>query len=28
VVPPVFAGSMYDRNVKGQGVGGHITVTQ
>jgi uncharacterized protein YfaS (alpha-2-macroglobulin family) len=28
VVPPVFAGSMYDRNVKGQGVGGHITVTE
>jgi uncharacterized protein YfaS (alpha-2-macroglobulin family) len=28
VVPPVFAGSMYERNVKGQGVGGHITVTE
>jgi uncharacterized protein YfaS (alpha-2-macroglobulin family) len=28
VVPPVFAGSMYDRNVKGQGVGGHIMVTE
>jgi uncharacterized protein YfaS (alpha-2-macroglobulin family) len=28
VVPPVFAGSMYDRNVKGQGIGGHITVTE
>jgi uncharacterized protein YfaS (alpha-2-macroglobulin family) len=28
VVPPVFAQSMYDRNVKGRGVGGRITVTQ
>ncbi len=28
VVPPVFAESMYDRKVKGRGVGGHITVTQ
>lgn len=28
VVPPVFAGSMYDRTVKARGVGGHITVTQ
>ncbi len=28
VVPSVFAESMYDRNVKGRGVGGHITVTQ
>ncbi|HEY2106355.1 MAG TPA: hypothetical protein VGH29_11255, partial [Candidatus Binataceae bacterium] len=28
VVPPVFAASMYDRNVKARGVGGHITVTQ
>jgi uncharacterized protein YfaS (alpha-2-macroglobulin family) len=28
VVPPVFAASMYDRSVKGRGVGGHITVTQ
>jgi uncharacterized protein YfaS (alpha-2-macroglobulin family) len=27
IVPPVFAASMYDRNVKGRGVGGHITVT-
>ena len=26
VVPPVFAGSMYDRSVQGRGVGGHITV--
>jgi hypothetical protein len=24
----VFAGSMYERNVKGQGIGGHITVTE
>jgi uncharacterized protein YfaS (alpha-2-macroglobulin family) len=28
VVPPVFAQSMYDRNVKGRGVGGKITVTK
>jgi uncharacterized protein YfaS (alpha-2-macroglobulin family) len=28
VVPPVYAESMYDRKVKGRGVGGHITVTQ
>jgi uncharacterized protein YfaS (alpha-2-macroglobulin family) len=28
VVPPVFAESMYDRNVKGRGVGGKITVTE
>ena len=28
VVPPVFAGSMYDRKVKALGVGGHITVTE
>jgi len=28
VVPPVFAESMYDRNVKGRGVGGKIHVTQ
>jgi uncharacterized protein YfaS (alpha-2-macroglobulin family) len=28
VVPPVFAGSMYDRNIKGQGVGAQITVTE
>jgi uncharacterized protein YfaS (alpha-2-macroglobulin family) len=28
VVPPVFAESMYDRNVKGRGVGGKISVTQ
>jgi uncharacterized protein YfaS (alpha-2-macroglobulin family) len=28
VVPPVFAESMYDRNVKGRGVGGRISVTQ
>ncbi|HYS96300.1 MAG TPA: alpha-2-macroglobulin [Chthoniobacterales bacterium] len=28
VVPPVFAQSMYDRNVKGRGVGGKITVTE
>jgi hypothetical protein len=27
-VPPVFAQSMYDRNVKGCGVGGKITVTE
>jgi alpha-2-macroglobulin len=26
-VPPVFAESMYDRGVKGRGLGGHITVT-
>jgi uncharacterized protein YfaS (alpha-2-macroglobulin family) len=28
VVPPIFAQSMYDRNVKGRGVGGRITVTE
>jgi alpha-2-macroglobulin len=28
VVPPVFAESMYDRNVKGRGVGGKLTVTK
>ena len=28
VVPPVFAESMYDRNVKGRGVGGKIIVTK
>ena len=28
VVPPVFAESMYERHVKGLGVGGKITVTQ
>ena len=28
VVPPVFAESMYDRNVKGRGLGGKITVTK
>ncbi|MEY2537397.1 MAG: alpha-2-macroglobulin [Verrucomicrobiota bacterium] len=28
VVPPVFAESMYDRNIKGRGVGGRISVTQ
>ena len=28
VVPPVFAQSMYDRNVKGRGVGGKIMVTE
>jgi uncharacterized protein YfaS (alpha-2-macroglobulin family) len=28
VVPPVFAESMYDRNVKARGVGGHIKVTE
>ena len=27
-VPPVFAQSMYDRNVKGRGIGGKITVTE
>jgi alpha-2-macroglobulin len=27
-VPPVFAESMYDRNVKGRGVGGKITVIE
>ena len=27
-VPPVFAESMYDRSVKGRGIGGHITVTR
>ncbi len=28
VVPPVFAGSMYERNIKGVGVGGRISVTE
>jgi uncharacterized protein YfaS (alpha-2-macroglobulin family) len=28
IVPPVFAQSMYDHNVKGRGVGGKITVTE
>lgn len=28
IVPPVFAQSMYDRDVKGCGVGGKITVTE
>jgi uncharacterized repeat protein (TIGR01451 family) len=28
IVPPVFAQSMYDRNVKGRGVGGKITVSE
>jgi uncharacterized protein YfaS (alpha-2-macroglobulin family) len=28
IVPPVFAQSMYDRNVKGRGVGGKIIVTE
>jgi uncharacterized protein YfaS (alpha-2-macroglobulin family) len=28
MIPPVFAQSMYDRNVKGRGVGGKITVTE
>ena len=28
IVPPVFAQSMYDRNLKGRGVGGKITVTE
>jgi uncharacterized repeat protein (TIGR01451 family) len=28
VVPPVFAESMYDRNLKGRGVGGKISVTK
>lgn len=28
IVPPVFAQSMYDRNIKGRGVGGKITVTE
>ncbi len=28
IVPPVFAESMYDRNVKGRGLGGKITVTK
>ncbi len=27
-VPPVFAQSMYDRNIKGRGVGGRIIVTE
>jgi uncharacterized protein YfaS (alpha-2-macroglobulin family) len=28
VIPPVFAESMYDRNLKGRGLGGKITVTK
>jgi alpha-2-macroglobulin len=28
VVPPVFAESMYDRNIKARGLGGRITVTE
>jgi uncharacterized protein YfaS (alpha-2-macroglobulin family) len=28
VVPPVFAESMYERKVKGLGVGGKISVTE
>jgi len=28
VVPPVFAESMYDRNLKGRGLGGKISVTK
>ncbi len=28
IVPPVFAQSMYERNIKGRGVGGKITVTE
>jgi uncharacterized protein YfaS (alpha-2-macroglobulin family) len=28
IVPPVFAASMYERNIKGRGVGGKITVVQ
>jgi uncharacterized protein YfaS (alpha-2-macroglobulin family) len=28
VVPPVFAESMYERNIKGRGTGGKITVTE
>lgn len=28
IVPPVFAASMYDRNLKGRGVGGRIVVTK
>jgi len=28
VVPPVFAESMYERGIKGRGVGGKITVTE
>src|SRR5436190_4256991 len=28
VAPPVFAESMYDRNVKGRGLGGKLTVTK
>jgi uncharacterized protein YfaS (alpha-2-macroglobulin family) len=27
-VPPIFAESMYERNVKGRGVGGKITVAE
>jgi len=28
IIPPVFAQSMYDRNIKGRGIGGKITVTE
>ena len=28
IVPPVFAESMYDRNVKARGLGGNISVTK
>src|SRR5262249_31802516 len=28
IAPPVFAQSMYQRNIKGRGVGGKITVTE
>ena len=28
VVPPVFAEAMYERNIKGRGLGGKITVTE
>jgi uncharacterized protein YfaS (alpha-2-macroglobulin family) len=28
ILPPVFAQSMYQRNIKGRGVGGKITVTE
>jgi uncharacterized protein YfaS (alpha-2-macroglobulin family) len=28
IVPPVFAQSMYERNIKGRGIGGKITVTE
>jgi hypothetical protein len=27
-VPPIFAESMYERNIKGRGVGGKISVTE